>query len=165
MNYLKTDRKGTGGLLILYSGAFLSLMLVLTISLIKVSTSRSVAESVEHTIAMECLASSYVNNVNSQTWTSDHVFDSITKTGQSIDPKKQFNSVMTSYHLIDPSSTGKETIYMKYNRRDSGGLPSFTLQISNWDCNISFWTQKWTITPNPAKVTIENNYFSRIGKA
>lgn len=159
LRLLREERRGTGGLLILYSGLFLSIMLMLTVSLIKVSTARSVAESVQHTVAMECLASSYVNNLDSEVWNGNHVFPSVNKDGQDIDPLEQFNSFMRSYKLLDENQTGDEKIYIKYDKSDNNGHPSLTLQIGGWGCAFPFSVNNtYKIYPNPAKVTIEDSY-------
>lgn len=165
--FLKQDRCGTGGLLFIFTSMILAVTMIGTVTFIRASTARSVAESVEHTIALQCLASCYTHPNKygtTNTWTSDNVFDSVTKDGTTIDPLNEFNSLMTSYHLISNDKADK--ISMKYSKHDNivnGSYhPSFEIQIAGWSASDTFWDSVLKITPNPAKVTIEDSYKSSI---
>lgn len=167
MNFLQSNRHGTGGLLFMFVSIVMALTMVLTITFVRMSTARSVAESVEHTIALQCLASCYThpdkyNNENY--WTGNREFDSITESGQPIDPLKQFNDAMVTYHLMSPRGLDKEQIAMSYKKADPSSVrkgqrvPSFEIQISNWACYDTWWEHLSRIRPNPVKVVIENDY-------
>lgn len=123
------------------------------VTMMTASSARSVAESVEHTIALECLSSCYVNNNPTQTWTSNRTFKPLADNGQDINPLTEFNRIMTQYRLM--GSTGNEKIFMKYT---AGTTPTFELQIYDWNCLDAVWSQIVRITPAPVKVTIEDIY-------
>ena len=168
LDYLNKTRRGTGGLLIIYTSMALTLMLVTTITFIRVSTARSVAESVEHTIALQCLASCYTHPEsysNENYWSDNKEFEPIYGKGDDINPQQEFNSLMQSYHLMDSDTSG-ETVAMHYSK--TGNVingkkhPTFEIQIGNWKCFNSFWDNFIRIVPNPVKVTIEDSYETRL---
>lgn len=179
--FLNSERDGTGGLLLLITSSMLAFMMIFTITLIRVSTARSVAESVEHTIALQCLASVYSHPAEyptEQTWTANTTFPSVSKTGTAIDPLQQFNDTMKSYHFMktneyinahpgvndaeQAAANSTEKITMRYNPNDNihGGRThaSFEIQIYDWACDNSIWSDIIKIKPNPVKVTIEDGY-------
>ena len=167
MNFLNADRRGTGGLLFMFVSIVMALTMVLTITYVRASTARSVAESVEHTIALQCLASCYThpNKYNDENfWTGNREFESITETGQPIDPLQQFNDAMVTYRLMNTRDLGDEQISMAYKKADASSVrkgkkvPSFEIQISNWSCYDTWWDHLSKISPNPVKVVIEADY-------
>lgn len=161
---LKMKRKGTGGLLFIFTSMALAFMMIVSITFIRASTARSIAESVEHTIALQCLASCYThpdkyNDYNQ--WTSNKTFDSVSDSGSDIDPLGEFNSLMTSYNLIDPGR-GATQISMVYDKNgnvyNNKKHPTFEIQIAGWTADDTFWVRRLPIRPNPVKVTIEDSY-------
>lgn len=169
-DYLERDRSAAGGLVFIFVTMILALTMIITITFIRASTARSVAESVEHTIALECLASIYTHPDiydGDQTWTSNHVFESINSSGSTIDPLNQFITVMQEYNLMRSderagfaSGDSEIFIYMRYIEadEDSNGYPTFEIQIGNWVCFDSWWDHVFKITPSAVKVTIESDY-------
>lgn len=176
-SYMNKDRHGTGGVLFLLSTAMLAVMMVFTITFIRISTAKSVAESVEHTIALQCLASAYLHPTkysDTNTWTSNKTFDAITTGSDPINPLQQFNDTMKAYNLMkhgersgQADGTADEWIAMKYIKKDSTSLSpegkplsTFEIQIGGWTCYDNWWDAAWPIVPNSAKVTIETSGYT-----
>lgn len=162
--FLKRDRNGTGGLLFIFTSMALAFMMICSITFIRASTARSIAESVEHTIALQCLASCYThptkyNDYNQ--WTSNKTFDAVSDSGSDIDPLQEFNNLMMSYKLIDPSKPATK-ISMVYDKKGNvyrgKKHPTFEIQIAGWSADDTFWARTLQIKPNPVKVTIEDSY-------
>lgn len=152
--FLKRKRSGFSGLIMLSTTAICAVALIFVVIFMQASTARSVAESVEHTIALECLSSCYVNNNDNQTWTSNAIFKPLTAEGNAINPLEEFNQAMTTYGLMGKG--GNEQILMKYTK--DGSSPTFELQIYGWNCLEAVWSKAIPITPNMAKVVIEDVY-------
>lgn len=159
---LTKERGGFSGLLMLATCAILAFAMIFSVTFMQASTARSVAESVEHTIALECLSSCYINNSDSQTWTSNTVFKALSSEGTPIDPLAEFNQIMTSYHLM--GAGGAEQILMRYDKQGSDGIssPTFELQIYGWNSQDTLWGQLIPITPNVSKVVIEDIYLPSV---
>lgn len=169
--FLNERRSAAGGIVFIFVTMILAFTMIITITFIRASTARSVAESVEHTIALECLASIYTHPTeftrDTYTWTSNYTFPAIVTGGSAIDPLDQFVSVMQEYNLMKSDEragvtydASDITVYMKYiaSDPDSNGYPTFEIQIGNWVAFDSWWDHIFRITPNPVKVTIENSY-------
>lgn len=166
MDFLKRKKAGTGGLLFIFTTMALAFLMVFTVTYIRVTTARSVAESVEHTIALQCLASAYTHPDKygeTNYWTSNKIFDPITSTSKEINPLEEFNRIMTSYNLMGKQAT---KIAMAYNKTDNmnGGVPhsTFEIQVSGWTSKNYFWSNVIPIVPNPVKVVIEDDYESKL---
>lgn len=157
-NYLDSARKGTGGLLFLFVSGICALTMIFTITFIRVSTARAVAESTEHTIAMECLASCYSNNTPSQTWRTNHEFpplNSHTMGATNFNPLETFNKTMIAYNLMDPNDVSEE-VYMKYDNSNRNH-PTFEIQFGPFRIYDTYWEHMVTVFPNPMQVVIEDN--------
>lgn len=160
-SYLDSARKGTGGLLFMFVSGICALTMVFTITFIRDSTARAVAESTEHTIAMECLASCYSNNLPAQTWNSNYLFPALNSydpTATPFDPLKTFNDTMHSYRLMAPEySVPADQVYMKYDT-SSPNHPTFEIQFGPFQVFDSWWDDTFfKIYPNPMQVVIEDN--------
>lgn len=172
---LEKRKDGTGGLLFIFTSMILAVILIGTTTFIRAATSRSVAESVEHTIAMQCLASCYTHPEqygDYQVWTSNTTFEPINRDGVRFDPLNTFNSVMKSYRLMRSNErpnaadgASGERISMKWNRNDhvydGETHPTFEIQIGPYACYDSWWDHIFKITPNPVRVVVEDSYSLR----
>lgn len=179
---LNTEREGTGGLLFIVVSIMLTFMLVTCFTLARLITTRSVAESVEHTIALQCLASCYINPVDNglTTTTTEHAYGSeatfapISGNGHGIeiDPTEQFNNIMTELHLmrdgtdwsgeVGLSSGTKQALYRKYTKDSAEGYTkgqaTFTLQMQPFIAFNSWWNITDIVQPKATTVVIERTY-------
>ena len=65
MNYLKQERKGTGGLVLMTSTIILTIAMCFTTALCRVASARDIVENVENTVALQCLSSCYISGEQS----------------------------------------------------------------------------------------------------
>lgn len=169
--FFNKERSGAGGILFIGCSMALAMIFVLTITFIRLSTAKSVAESVEHTIALQCLASCYLHPNSygeDNVWTdTTQKFDPITEGGNQIKPVDQFISTMKAYNLMSRGERGKTDgaadikVAMRYIKHDSSNYssnPSFEICVYNWSSYDSYWTHVFKIKPNPVKVVVEDAY-------
>lgn len=182
--YLKQEKPATGGLLFMTVALIIVAMFIFTVTTSRVTMSRSVAESVEHVIAMECLASCYIHPNQSAVHGQKEIewndvgksfsFQQLSakKGSTPITPVKDFNTIMQKLKLMrDASAKEGETpesqsahMYYKYYTKDDptegykAGQAIFDLQMQEYSNYDTFWTQIWKIRPNNVRVTIENSY-------
>lgn len=161
---LNERRDGTSGILLVVVAATLAALMCVSLTLIRASTAKSIAESVEHTVALQCLVSCYTHPYNYgdyTKWDSNHIFEPITKNGTSIDPATEFNNIMLSeYGMM--SDSGNEEISMVYDKKGNyfhgAYYPTFEIQISGWTCRDTAFSNIFQIRPEPMKVTVEEQY-------
>lgn len=169
--YFEQERNGTGGVLFLMVSFLLGICLVLSISFVRQSTSRSVAETVQSTIAMQCLASCYINKAeygSSGTWTDpSKEFKSTSRTyTTTIKPLEQFNQTMKKYRLMRSNErTGRSSgeakeVYLQWKRYDpdQGYRSTFYFEVGEYVCYDSWWDHILKIHPSPQKVSTESSY-------
>lgn len=152
---LNTKREGVGGLLFLVCAMAIAGMLTFSTTLARSAMIRSVAESIEHTIALECLASCYTNPVINGVdtgaghgyWSGggDIGFEPI---GSSpgmvrIYPVAQFNEMMTGLKLMSTTRPNAQssrvevsyTVHKNSGEDDEGygrNQPSLDLKIGEF---------------------------------
>lgn len=150
-NKLNEKRSCVGGLLFLVCAMAIAGMLLFTTTISRASMIRSVAESVEHTIALECIASCYVNPVANGVSNNDVT----TRTGGTdlelvafgngedgigaICPLTQFYDAMKGLHLIpEEASPNENSVSFTYTINRSTydgyniGQPSLSLHIGGF---------------------------------
>lgn len=174
-DYLNKEREGTGGILFLNVSVILAVCLVLTVTFIRESTSRSVAETVESTIATQCLASCYTNQGKYGSegyWEgvgSETTFKSTSKKGADFNPLNTFNETMKHYHLMKDNERAGQTSgeskkfsaeWKRKDYKDSNGNwhASFKIQFDEYTCFDSWWSHIMKIQPSAQKVTTEVTY-------
>ena len=146
-NMLNDKRTCTGGMLFMVCSLFIVMMIAFCVGVSRNAMARSVAESVEHTIALECLASCYTNpgsNFDNPTTSREGQFNdskTFAALGTSlteINPVREFNDVMTNLNLMaeDSQITSYNWLYKKYNSPSAEGYDkgqaTFELQVHSF---------------------------------
>lgn len=133
-NNLCAEKKCTGGLLFLVVSSIIAFMLVFCVLLMKATMTRSVAESVEHTIALECLASCYIDpggnqivGETSHSWHGAPTFRSLSGVRtKDINPVEQFNTIMKNLHLMAGAVEGStNNVNITYNKNTNGSSAGY----------------------------------------
>ena len=157
--YLNRDVPATGGLLFIVTSMFLAVSLVFGTTLAKETTSRSVAKSVEQQIAIQCLASCYINNEDPfEIRDGNRTFKKLGANGTEIDPLAQFNTAMHGYNLMAPQSNATD-IAMGYTRGKTSKSTTFTLQCGEYKLygtDSATLFRDTTMYPDPVKTVIED---------
>jgi hypothetical protein len=136
--------------------------MIFTISFIRISTARAVAETTEQTIALQCLASCYTNNTPSTTWNSNATFATINSKGTNtanFDPLKTFNDTMHAYNLMsDDYSVPSTQVYLKYDATTDPDHPTFEVQFGSFPVTNNWWDMHvYKVLPNPVQAVVEDN--------
>lgn len=168
MDYLKQERRGTGGLVLMASTIILTIAMCFTTALCRVASARDIVENVENTVALQCLSSCYIGGSASFAGNTSTNPDSALNTYKKVvNRTKNGNNIFTvigtngmgtdilhQYGLLEKDKS-ITSAYVEYNKAKK----SFTLQfapikIGNYKV---LGMDLSTITPEPATVSIENS--------